>query len=457
MIRLLIVDDHVLFREGLAAIIRGEPDIEVVGFAGSVKEAGESALSLKPDVVLMDFGMPDGTGANATRQIFEANDVAGTVSRRAGDAGELFTLERRGQYEQAANEISEAQVRLDAGRKSRVERDFAEVGSATGRARVILVGLSEGLDAAIANRDAALGELAEVGRAIQSADALDREIDSRKVVLNDALNGMRQLGRQALGRARGRLPDGSRSPTIQASAAIADARRDAQVASNHFTQILEEIRRLGQQEMERRLTLLLRSARDMFTFVDEAFDTFDRRAAARPEKVDTTERQTIERRVQAARRQLDLATKSGDVGGIETARRSAEQARDRLNVLISAFGPLSLVDRGVHPALERGAQLFLTGEHQQALAALSPAEPFLPDMPLLLHVHLFRAAALHGLYLRSGASDSSLRDRAQTETAMVKALDRGFQPDPRVFSPRFLEFFRAISQPDETPVGPVQP
>lgn len=71
MIRLLIVDDHILFREGLAAIIRAEPDIEIVGYAGSVKEAVEIAHSSKPDVILMDFGMPDGTGADATQRILK--------------------------------------------------------------------------------------------------------------------------------------------------------------------------------------------------------------------------------------------------------------------------------------------------------------------------------------------------------------------------------------------------
>ena len=60
--KLVIVDDHVLFREGLAAIIRPEPDMEIVGQAGTVQEAIELARVLKPDMILMDFGLPDGTG-----------------------------------------------------------------------------------------------------------------------------------------------------------------------------------------------------------------------------------------------------------------------------------------------------------------------------------------------------------------------------------------------------------
>jgi DNA-binding NarL/FixJ family response regulator len=71
--KLLIVDDHILFREGLAAIIRPERDFEIAGLAGTVKEAVEMAETAKPDMILMDFTLPDGTGADATRQILDAH------------------------------------------------------------------------------------------------------------------------------------------------------------------------------------------------------------------------------------------------------------------------------------------------------------------------------------------------------------------------------------------------
>ncbi|MDL1911590.1 response regulator transcription factor [Chloroflexi bacterium CFX6] len=67
--KIVIVDDHILFREGLMAIIHPEPDIEVVGMAGTVQEAIELVRTVKPDIVLMDFSLPDGNGAEATRMI----------------------------------------------------------------------------------------------------------------------------------------------------------------------------------------------------------------------------------------------------------------------------------------------------------------------------------------------------------------------------------------------------
>jgi DNA-binding NarL/FixJ family response regulator len=69
MIKLMIVDDHAIFREGLASIIRAEPDIEVTGLAGTVQETVEIVPALKPDIILMDFSLPDGNGADATRQV----------------------------------------------------------------------------------------------------------------------------------------------------------------------------------------------------------------------------------------------------------------------------------------------------------------------------------------------------------------------------------------------------
>lgn len=70
---IMIVDDHILFREGLASIIRSEPGLVIGGMAGGVKEAVDLARTVKPDLVLMDFSLPDGTGADATRLILQEN------------------------------------------------------------------------------------------------------------------------------------------------------------------------------------------------------------------------------------------------------------------------------------------------------------------------------------------------------------------------------------------------
>ena len=67
--KILIIDDQILFREGLMSLLRSTPDFDMVGCAGSVFEGNELAAMHKPDIILMDFSLPDGTGLDATRAI----------------------------------------------------------------------------------------------------------------------------------------------------------------------------------------------------------------------------------------------------------------------------------------------------------------------------------------------------------------------------------------------------
>ena len=67
--RILLVEDHLLFQESLGRLLESQPDMSVVGGATTVLSAIEKARQLKPDVILMDFTLPDGTGLDATRVI----------------------------------------------------------------------------------------------------------------------------------------------------------------------------------------------------------------------------------------------------------------------------------------------------------------------------------------------------------------------------------------------------
>jgi len=71
--RILLADDHEVVRRGLCSLLRGQPEWEVCGEAGDGREAVESAQKLQPDVVILDIGMPNLNGLEATRQILKAN------------------------------------------------------------------------------------------------------------------------------------------------------------------------------------------------------------------------------------------------------------------------------------------------------------------------------------------------------------------------------------------------
>lgn len=78
-IRLLIVDDHTLFREGVKALLSTTEDIEVVGEAGDGEQALIKFSELHPDVVMMDIHMPGINGIQATRQILAQDPQVGII------------------------------------------------------------------------------------------------------------------------------------------------------------------------------------------------------------------------------------------------------------------------------------------------------------------------------------------------------------------------------------------
>lgn len=84
MLRVLVVDDHDLFRTGLSSLLNAEPDLEVVAQASGGRMGVRLARELRPDVILMDLRMPDLSGPEATRQILaevpEARVLALTVA-----------------------------------------------------------------------------------------------------------------------------------------------------------------------------------------------------------------------------------------------------------------------------------------------------------------------------------------------------------------------------------------
>jgi len=90
MIRTLLVDDHAVVRLGLRMLFEGEPDIEIVGEAETARDAIVAVSLLQPDVVLMDIGLPDLTGIEATRRIKETSVKTAVVALTIHEDREYF-------------------------------------------------------------------------------------------------------------------------------------------------------------------------------------------------------------------------------------------------------------------------------------------------------------------------------------------------------------------------------
>ncbi|HEX2741683.1 MAG TPA: response regulator transcription factor [Rubrobacter sp.] len=95
--RVLIADDHALFRFGLKAALRAEEDFEVVGEADSGESVVSLAAQLKPQIILMDIQMPGFNGIEATRRILEADpDVVVVVVTMFEEDDSVFAAMRAG-------------------------------------------------------------------------------------------------------------------------------------------------------------------------------------------------------------------------------------------------------------------------------------------------------------------------------------------------------------------------
>lgn len=89
LLRILIADDHEVARKGIRSLLEGQPGWEVCGEAKDGREAVEGAFKLKPDVLLLDIGMPNLNGLDATRQILATNPEARILILTVHDAEQV--------------------------------------------------------------------------------------------------------------------------------------------------------------------------------------------------------------------------------------------------------------------------------------------------------------------------------------------------------------------------------
>lgn len=110
-IRVLVVDDHILFREGVVRRLESQPDLIVVGETGSMRGAIVMARDLRPDVILMDIGLPDGTGLEATVAIMADIPTTHIIFLTVhDDDGALFAAIRAGAMGYLSKDVGPAEL-----------------------------------------------------------------------------------------------------------------------------------------------------------------------------------------------------------------------------------------------------------------------------------------------------------------------------------------------------------
>jgi DNA-binding NarL/FixJ family response regulator len=137
--RLLLVDDHVLFREGLISLIAPQPDLCVIGQAGTAQEAIDAARQLHPDIILMDFTLLDGTGLEATLAILaerpETKIIFLTVHEdnetlfaaiRAGAVGYLFKNTRSAELLKRLRAVARGEAGISPAIALRILDEFSK-------------------------------------------------------------------------------------------------------------------------------------------------------------------------------------------------------------------------------------------------------------------------------------------------------------------------------------------
>jgi DNA-binding NarL/FixJ family response regulator len=167
-LRVLVVDDHEEFRHSLESLLGAMDGVEVVGRAGDGRRAAEMALSLQPDVVVMDLHMPELNGVEATARIVASSphisvlvltmmedDDSVFAAVRAGARGYLLKGAKRQEIRRAIEAVGAGEVIFGPGIAERVTSYFRQVRSRptapafpelTDREREILGKIAEGKD-----------------------------------------------------------------------------------------------------------------------------------------------------------------------------------------------------------------------------------------------------------------------------------------------------------------------
>jgi hypothetical protein len=342
------------------------------------------------------------------------------------------------QYQRASNEYEGARKQFAEAQRSRLEKDFADVGKATDHVKELVGALDGEFTAAMERVSGALLAAEEVKRTIKEAERIDAGIEARSSYLNPSLIASRTDGQKALENARQHI-----DPRRLSDNSVAAARASVAEGTSFLQKVLDAVEGAYAKDNKLKLDRATAVATAAFSRAGAELQTVQTLIERNPAKATPQVREgfeTARKQLDSAKRRHDVALRGQQVTGVDAAATQADAIHERLRAIEKEIGvELTLEDRGVPKWLQEGADRYLAGDYTGALDKLDDGTA---GDAALLHVHLFRAAAEHALYVRSGEKDTARREQALADVRRCKELQAGFAPDTRAFSPAFVEFYQ---------------
>jgi hypothetical protein len=388
-----------------------------------------------------------------TRQLADARTRAQSVTRYGAENDSVWRgrSEWDSRLKGAIALIDQAQKELDGGRVSHKRADLQRSTSSLANAAEALDGLDRDLRVAVTAAvqvDQRREKDQSLANAISDAQGSRQRLAGVPGTLPPAALQARKDGDAALAEAQTVHGDPRRTPSL-VDAAIGNAQR----ASALFRSALELTDRAkSEQEHKKRVDAAFLEGSGSLSRVHALLMRIDDMAAQRPGRLSGERAQAFDnsRKVIAnTQKGFDRAHRQQNPAAMRQAVRGLEAVRAQLQSILETFGPLTLEDRGIPSTLQEAVSSFLRGDYRNTLVRLDAARAESMG-EMALHAHLFRAAALYAMFIQSGERDAELRVRATAAVTAARAQQQSFQPDPRVFSTRFIAFFRS-SGPGKAP------
>jgi hypothetical protein len=383
-----------------------------------------------------------------------ANEQLSQNAREVADLGSKHPSEWAlvtQRYDRVRANATAASARLEAGQRSRLAADLLSSKMLADQTGVELTEIRAELQKAIGRSGEAESKLKTIEAQIADAEASDKKIESRlaipairAVIPSDVTRG-REDARALVTSAKNAV-DAARKTTGQVD--VGEPERLARNARSKMKGIEDLVEDLTRKEFE---SSVMKAA--------ESIASADATAAAVTERIRATasltpearavlegERDAVTKTIADARTRLEGGRRSRKFEMVSQLAATARAAQLQLQGVLDKL--LALEQSAIPTSLKTAARHLFAGEYEQTLNVLTDAAVnAIAEVRWRIHAHLFRAAALFALYVRSSETSDELRGQARREVVACRSIDAAFEPDAATFSPRFLEFFRAPARP----------